>query len=231
MSVFPELESALDEAAERHYPRRRQRSWATWVAVPAGAVCAAALAVALLPGPDAGAPVAAPPPVTVSAETLALSRALVAAPTPDWRDLGDRIAHERLPAVAAEIAARVPYAPGAAESMDWPGTPKSRANMSSIGSSVAVQFLVEYRAACTWAAFWLWARQEGNPAASVGATAVLQDIPHWPALRGSLADPYERTVGWPLNAKAAKAGDVAPVRQYAQANCRSVPSPYTAAIR
>ncbi|MDA0179886.1 hypothetical protein OJ997_06235 [Solirubrobacter phytolaccae] len=233
MTLFPGLEAALDEAAVRRYPRRRPRSWARWVAAPALAVCAVALVVAVMPEerathPEAAAP---PPPVTVAPETLAQSRALVDAPTPDWRDVDDRLAHAELPGVAAEIAARVPYAPGARESMDWAGTPKSPTDMSSIGSRVAVQFLVEYRAACTWAAFWLWAQQEGNTAALAGATAVLQDIPHWPALRGSLEDPYERTVGWPLNAKAAAAGDVAPVRQYAVANCTAIPSPYTAAIR
>ena len=232
MSVFPELEAALGEAAERRYPRRRPRSWARWVAAPVAAVCAAALAVAVLGGRDPGMPAAtASAPVTVAPETLARSRALVAAPTPEWRGTGGRIAHAELPTVAAQIAARVPYPPGTGESMRWAGTPKRATDMGSISARVDVQFLVEYRAACTWAQFWLFAREAGNPSAVASATAVLQDIPHWPALRGSLADPYERTVGWPLNARASAAGDVAPVRRYAASNCREVPSPYSAAIR
>lgn len=233
MSLFPELESALEAAAERRYPRRRRRSWTRWVAVPALAVCVAALVVALVPTRGGPAPVEAPaaPPVTVSLETLVRSRALAAAPTPDWRAAGGLIAHGELEAVAAEIAARVPYPPGAHESMPWTGTPNSRTDMSSINSRAQVQSLVEYRAACTWAALWLWAQQEGQTAAQAGATAVLQDVPHWPTLRGSLADPYERTVGWSLNAKAAAAGEAAPLRQYAAANCTRVPSPYAAAIR
>lgn len=231
MSLFPQLESALDAAAQRRYPRRRQRSWARWVAAPAAAVCAAALAVAVAQHDEASAPAAAPPPLTVPAEALAQSQALVAAPTPEWRSNGTRIPHDQLPLVAAEIAARVPYPPGAGESMDWAGTPANAANMGSISARVDVQFLVEYRAACTWAQFWVFAQQTGNTPARTAATAVLQDIPHWPALRGSLRDPYERTVGWSLNARAAAAGDPAPLRQYAQGSCGRVPSPYAAAIR
>ena len=86
-------------------------------------------------------------------------------------------------------------------------------------------------AACTWAAFWLFALEHGHAPALASATAVLQDVPHWPSARGSLGDPYERTQGWNAVAPAAAARDAAPVRTYTRANCTGVPSPYDDVIR
>lgn len=232
MSVFPALESALDAAAHRRQVAPRARSWGRWVATPALAVCAAALLVALLPADTelaATAPPVTAPPVTVPAETLALSAALTAAPRPGMR--GELVQRPRLRATATEIAAHVPYPPGAAESMDWEATPPGPADMASINDRTTVQFLVEYRAACTWATFWLFALTAGNEPALAGATAVLQDIPHWPTQRGALADPYERTQGWNAVAPAAAARDAGPVRTYARANCAEVPSPFSDVIR
>lgn len=226
MSAFPALEAALDAAAHRHYRRHRLGAWARWVAAPALAVCAAALVIALLPEQPAAGPAGAPP-VTVPAVTLALSQALTLTPVTSQ---GDLVEHTRLRAAAAEIAARVPYPPGAGESMPWERTPADRTGMASVTQRAAIQSLVEYRAACTWLALWLFAYGEGNAPALASATAVLQDIPRWPTQRGSLADPYERTVGWSLVARAAAAGDPAPLRDYGR-NCTAVPSPYTAAIR
>lgn len=184
--------------------------------------------------PEIEVPAAARAPLAVPEETLARSKVLVAAASvlPSGRgDDREPVPHAQLPAVAAEIAIQVPYPPGAGESMDWAGVPADPQDMGTVAYRADVQFLVEYRAACTWLAFWLFAHQGREAVALASATAVLQDIPHWPSLRGALEDPYERTVGWPLMARAAAAGDVAPLRQYAAGNCRGVPSPYAAAIR
>lgn len=234
MSLLPDFDDALEHAAQRHYGRRRARSWGRWVAAPVAVVVGAALVVALLPRtPDVEVPAAAtaPPPLTVPLETLARSRALAGAPLPESGPGGERIPHAQLPAVAAEIAASVPYPPGAGESMDWAGLPVGPRDMASVNVRADVQRLVEYRAACVWATFWLYASERGELAALSGATAVLGDVPHWPTQRGALADPFERTVGWPAVATAAQRRDVAPVRAYAAPNCARVPSPYAAAIR
>jgi hypothetical protein len=182
----------------------------------------------------AGEPDAAGAPLVVPGETLARSKVLVAGAgvLPAGReDDRERVPHAELPAVAAEIATRVPYPPETFESMNWASLPADPLAGGSVNFRSDVQFLVEYRAACTWAAFWLFAHQAGAAAALESATAVLQDIPHWPTLRGALDEPYERTVGWPRLARASAAGEVTPVRQYASVNCASVSSPYTAAIR
>ena len=229
MSVFPGLEDALDAAAHRRFGRRRSRHWARWVAAPALAVCAAALVVAVLPGEEPGGRAAGiPRPVTVPAATLALSAALTAAPVPR---VGERVGHAELRAVATEIAARVPYPPGAGESMLWEGTPAGPTDMASINDRATVQFLVEYRAACTWATFWLFAFGEANAPALASATAVLQDVPHWPTQRATLEDKFERTAGWNAVAPAAAARDAGPVRAYATANCVEVPTPWNGVIR
>jgi hypothetical protein len=203
-----------------------------WVAAPVALVCAAALVIALLPREPTPAPAALP--LTVSEGTLGLSRALVTAPvvpSTGRREPPDPVPHAALSAVAAGIAAHVPYPPGAGESMDWARLPADPRNMGSVNFRSDVQFLVEYRAACTWAAFWLYALQAGNEPALVGATAVLGDVPYWPTQRSGLLDHYERTVGWPEVARSAGRRDPAYVREYARANCRAVPSPYSAAIR
>ena len=225
MSVFPALESALDAAAYRRVSR--PRSWGGWVAAPALAVCAAALLVALLPADIEQA--ASAPPVVVPAETLARSGALTTAPRPEPR--GAPVRHAQLRAVAGEIAARVPYPPGAGESMDWEATPPGPSDMASINDRATVQFLVEYRAACTWVTFWLFALASANEPALAGATAVLQDVPRWPTQRATLADPYERTAGWNAVAPAAAARDAGPVRVYARGNCAEVPTPWNDVIR
>ncbi|MBE2320279.1 hypothetical protein DVA67_030210 [Solirubrobacter sp. CPCC 204708] len=230
MSVFPELESALDAAAHRRYRGRRRRVWVRWAAAPALAAGAAALVVALVPEREATGP-AAPPPVTVPAAALARSDALVAAPAAPLNARTERLEHSELRAAAGEIAARVPYPPGAGESMDWEGTPPGPTDMASINDRGTVQFLVEFRAGCAWATFWLFALEQGNESALASATAVLQDVPHWPTLRASLQDPYERTQGWNAVAPAALARDAGPVRAYARANCAVVPTPWNDVIR
>ena len=230
MSVFPALESALDAAAHRRQVVPRSRSWGRWVAAPALAVCAAALVVALLPANTVEREVGAPePPVTVPAASLARSDALTRAP--DLAMPGEPVEHVQLRAVATEIAARVPHPPGAGESMNWEATPPGPADMATIGRREAVQMLVEYRAACTWATFWLFALASGNEAALASATAVLQDVPLWPSHRASRADAFERTQGWNAVAPAAAARDAGPVRRYARANCATVPSPWSDVIR
>jgi len=234
---------ALEAAAAHHHARRPwRRRELRRPALSALALGTAGFTLALVVAPapfgdHAPAPVAAAPapaPLVVPGETLARSKVLVAGAgvLPSGRD-DDRapVPHAQLSAVAAEIATRVPYPPATGESMSWASLPADPQSGGSVNFRSDVQSLVEYRAACTWAAFWLFAHQAGDAAALASATAVLQDVPHWPTLRGALDEPYERTVGWPRVARASAAGDVAPVRQYASVNCTAVPSPYTAAIR
>jgi len=115
--------------------------------------------------------------------------------------------------------------------MPWEGTPPGPADMASITDRTTVQFLVEYRAACTWATFWLFAFGEADAPALASATAVLQDIPHWPTQRAALVDKFERTAGWNAVAAAAAARDAGPVRRYAASNCAEVPTPWNGVIR
>jgi hypothetical protein len=60
---------------------------------------------------------------------------------------------------------------------------------------------------------------------------VLQDIPHWPTQRATLADPFERTAGWNAVAPAAAARDAGQVRAYASVNCAQVPTPVSDVVR
>jgi len=182
--------------------------------------------VALLPARE-GAPAGAPR-VTVPPETLARSTALTAAPkqVPSGQDDGRvRVPHTQLPAVAAEIAAGVPYPPGAGESMDWEALPANPRDMSSVNFRSDVQMLVEYRAACTWVAFWLHAFGTANAPALGAATTVLRDVPAWPTFRGQPADDMQ--VFWNGITAAASARDPGPLRRQIELNCRSVPTPWS----
>ena len=149
--------------------------------------------------------------MTVPAATLALSCRAHHGARAD-APARERVGHAELARGRHGDRARVPYPPGAAESMPWEGTPPGPTDMASISDRATVQFLVEYRAACTWATFWLFALGEANAPALASATAVLQDVPHWPTQRAALDDRFERTAGWNAVAPAAAARDAGPVR-------------------
>ncbi|MDA0166963.1 hypothetical protein OM076_42275 [Solirubrobacter ginsenosidimutans] len=180
MSTFPALEAALDEAAHRHYGRRRRPRWRAMV-LPAAAIGCVLGALVVLPSPTAG-PVeerpAAPP---VPETTLALSRALTQAPAiPEFTGREPVIAHADLPAVADGFEDQTPYPPLERDPFDWLSTAPGPTNMASVNFAKDVQGLVEFRAACIWLRYWL-AVPEGRQAAA----AVLADAPSWPSLRDS----------------------------------------------
>ena len=206
MSTFPQLEEALEAAAQRHYGRRRRRlSWRPFV--PAVAVAAAA-AAALLALPDNGTPPPAQerPAATVPALTLERSHALTQAPLPEQSQTP--VAHADLAAVAAEIRRSMPYPPGFEDQFDWAATPPGPYDMSSINYREEVHMLVEFRAACLWLQFWLVAAAPGRTAAA----AVLADVPDWP---------YQRRAGsrWGEIAAAAARGEAAALAEYERGQC------------
>jgi hypothetical protein len=213
MTTFPALEAALDEAAHRHYGRRRRRRLPRLrVLVPALAVACALVALATVPdrtvAPAQEGQVAGPP---VPAATLALSHALTQLPAPPKHQISDPVlAHADLPAVADALEQQTPYPPGQRDAFDWLSTAPGPTDMASINFATEVQGLVEYRAACIWLRFWLASASDG--AARQAAAQVLGDVPAWPTLRahpGNWAD---------VPAQAA-AGDVAALLAQNQAGC------------
>jgi hypothetical protein len=205
MSTFPELEAALEAAAYRHYGRRRRR-FAWRALVPAVAVAAAALALVF------ALPSRTPPPVQpaqVGEHTLALSHALATAPDPD-RDARTPVAHDALAAVAAELRRAIPYPPGVEDRFAWERTPPGPYDMASINYREEVQMLLEFRAGCLWARYWL----QAGPAGRAAAAQVLADVPRWP---------YRRDGGdgsqWPQLAQAAARDDAAAVEELQRGDC------------
>jgi hypothetical protein len=154
--------------------------------VPALA-CAAAAAVTLthLPG-HAARPAHVPP--AVPAKTLALSHALATAPDlPRFTGREPTLAHAALPFVADALENRTPYPPGRRDPFNWRSITPDATDMAAIAYARDVQGLVEHRAACIWLRYLLASEGPQREA----ATAVLSDVPHWPALRdgpGNWAD-------------------------------------------
>jgi hypothetical protein len=182
MSTLPALEAALDEAAHRHYGRRRHRFPWRPVLVSSLALACALAALVTLPGRSVGpeqGQVAAPP---VPAGTLTLSHALTQASALSQHQVSDPVlAHADLPAVADAFEEQTPYPPGQRDAFDWRSTAVGPTNMASINYATEVQGLVEYRAACIWLRFWL--ASDGDDAARRAAAEVLGDVPAWPSLR------------------------------------------------
>ena len=179
MTLLPALEAALDEAAHRHYGKRRGFSLRPLL-LPAAAIAACAAAIVLsLPGrADTPAP---EPEASVPAATLALSHALAQAPDiPDFRTSAPVIPYAALPAVADAFEDVTPYPPGRRDTFDWLSTAPGPHDMASINFAREVRSLVEWRAACIWLRYWL----DGDAAAREPATVVLGDVPSWPTLRG-----------------------------------------------
>jgi hypothetical protein len=209
VSTFPELEAALEAAAQRHYGRRRR--WPAWrVLAPAVAVAAAALAL-LVALPSRTSPPPAPP-AQVSEKALALSHALAQAPDPD-RDARTPVAHADLAAVAAELRRGIPYPPGVEDRFEWERTPPGPYDMASINYREEVQMLLEFRAGCLWARYWLQADAAGRAAAA----EVLADVPRWPYRRSSAAGSP-----WPEIAAAAARGDAAAVQELQRGDCEGI---------
>jgi hypothetical protein len=213
MTTFPALEAALDEAAHRHYGRRRV-GWRP-VLIPALALGCALAALMSLPGRTAGPaqePVGGPP---VPAATLALSYALTQAPAiPKFTGREPVIAHADLPAVADAFEDRTPYPPLRRDTFAWLSTAPGPTNMASINYAKDAQGLVEWRAACIWLRFWL-ARDgdgDGDRAARQSAARVLGDVPAWPSLRGHPGN-------WAGVPAETAAGDVAALNAQNRADC------------
>ncbi len=208
MSTFPQLEEALEAAAQRHYGRRRRRfAWRPFV--PTVAVAAAA-ATALLALPARSTPPAFDrPAATVPALTLARSHALTRAPSPSRPSGRTPVEHADLAAVAAELRRSIPYPPGLQDTFDWAATPPGPYDMSSINYREEVQMLVEFRAGCLWLQYWLAADAPGR----VAAATVLADFPDWP---------YQRTLGgsrWPQIPDAAARAAGAALAEYERGDC------------
>jgi hypothetical protein len=209
MTTFPALEAALDDAAHRHYGRRRRRFPWRPVLIPALVLGCALAALMTLPGPTAGPAqqeVATPP---VPPATLALSRALTQAPAlPKHRVSDPVLAHADLPTVADAFEERTPYPPGQRDKFDWLSTAAGPTDMASINFATEVQGLVEYRAACVWLRFWL----ASDGGARQAAAQVLGDVPAWPTLR-------DHPGNWADVPAQAAAGDVAALNAQNQAGC------------
>jgi hypothetical protein len=207
VTLFGELEAALDAAAHRHYERRWHVSWRPVAAV---AVLAGVAAPALLSPSEAtreAVPAQAP---GVPAVTIELSHALTLAPAtvPLRPEVDVPVPHAQLPAVAAEYERRTPYPPGRRDTFDWAGTPADPQDMSSINYRRDIQGLVEFRAGCLWMRYWL----TGSGVERAAATRVLADIPAWPSRRAQPGSARE------LAARAA-AGDIAAIAERVRTDC------------
>jgi hypothetical protein len=147
--------------------------------------------------------------VPVSQSALALSHALASAPDP-YRDARTPVAHDELAATAAELRRAIPYPPGVEDRFEWERTPPGPYDMASINYREEVQMLLEFRAGCLWARYWLQAGAAGRAAAA----QVLADVPRWP---------YRRDAGdgsqWPLLAQAAARDDAASVEELQRGDC------------
>jgi len=221
MSVFEGLEAALDEAAQRHYGRRRLRPHLPSALAGAVAVAAAVAAVVLTGASRPQSPPAVPAqelPLTVPAATLARSSALTtAAPQPQTL-----VEHGALNATAAALEAAVPYPPGASDDYDWAVTPDNPRDMASINFRDDLEGLIDFRAACLWTSFWLYAHGRGDAGALAGATTVLNDVSRWPAMRGA----GDGAAYWSTLARHAAAGEPGPLRAAVALNCDSVHVPW-----
>jgi hypothetical protein len=189
MTTLPALEAALDEAAHRHYGRRRFRVPWRPVLVPALALALACAPATLmtLPGRTAGPAQEQPVSPPVPEATLALSHALTRAPAiPKLNVREPVIPHAELPAVADHYEEQTPYPPAERDAFDWLSTAPGPTNMASVNFSQDVQDLVEWRAACIWLRYWV--ANEGDPEARQAAGQVLGDVPSWPTMRDAPAN-------------------------------------------
>ena len=150
----------------------------------------------------------------VGEETLERSRRLAVAPdlsaSAGGRD--DPIAHAQLPAVAGAAQAQVPYPPGMRDRFDWAATPADPRDMGSVTALRDVQLMLQYRARCLWARFWLRAHGAGSEGVTEAATTVLAQSARWPALRTD-----ERAAAL---TRAARSRTPQMLRAYASSSCR-----------
>lgn len=216
MSAFPALEEALDQAAHRHYGRKRRRlRWR--LAVPALATAAVAASIALIARPEPAAPpsVKPQPAARVTVATLDRSRAYARRPdTPKYDPAHQpRVAHAALPAVAARLRQPIPYPPGMSDDFDWAAVPSDPRDMSSIGNALEMQSLIEFRAGCLWLLYWLGTT---DPRERRAAASVLADVPHFPRLR--VTGPRM----WRRIAELAAAGDALELRAIQPGQCHGM---------
>lgn len=226
MSIFPQLEQAIADAARQRYGTTR-RTIALRTArrlMPAVAACAllVGLAAVVLSLDHAGTDLDVPAPTQemplVPDATLVASAALTRAPAvrPPGADgvRPEPIADRDLISVGQEIRAQVPFPPGASDSVDWL---KSGSDMAQIDYRADVQAVMEFRAGCQWLGFWLRAKDAGAHEAASRALTVLADIARWPTMRG--ARTRDATDRWAELAQLARGGDVAAVRADEARNC------------
>jgi hypothetical protein len=211
MIILPALEAALDEAAHRHYGRRRFHVPWRRVLVPALALGCALAALMTLTGRATGPAQEQPVGPPVPEATLAQSRALTQAPgIPKFTGREPVIAHADLPAVADAYEDATPYPPEGRDLFDWASTAAGPYDMSSISYAKDVQMLVEWRAACIWLRYWL--ASEGDAEARRAAALVLGDVPAWPTRRESPGN-------WADVPALVAAGDVAALDTQNRADC------------
>jgi hypothetical protein len=216
MSAFPALEEALDEAAHRHYGRKRRRlRWR--FAVPALATIAAAASVAVIALPEPASPPPAKPQPAARVTVATLDRSHAYARRPDTARYDPahqpRVAHADLPSLAERLRRPIPYPPGMVDDFDWAATPSDPRDMSSINNALEVQNLVEFRAGCLWLLYWLGTT---DPRERRAAASVLADVPQFPRLR--VTGPRM----WRRIAKLAAAGDALELRAIQPGQCHGM---------
>jgi len=216
MTVIPQLQQALTEAAAAPARRRRVVGHAARPVI-ALAVIAVLLTIVARPllEPDrqaSGLP-------AVPQKSVEKATALAALPDPiDESSPSNPV---ELTDFVQQLQAAVPYPPGRTDD-DLPqliarqatARPGSARNMSQISTKRDVRSQTEYRAACAWQQFWLAAHDDRN--AQHLATEVLQSVPRWPSFRP--ARPPENAL-----ATAARTGDTALIQAQVDANCGTRP--------
>ena len=210
MTVIPQLQQALVEAAAA--PHRRKR--ALWRA----ARPALALAVLVVASVVGLSTLRDPAPqraglTSVGAESVEKAAALAAAPKPTGESSPS--SPDALAGFARQLQTALPYPPGRSDDelaavvarqtgalrADVPG-------MSQVTAKRDVRSQAEFRAACTWQRFWLDAE---DLSARSAATEILQSVPRWPSMRSSAQAP--------AIAAAARMGDIALIQRQVELNC------------
>jgi hypothetical protein len=231
VSILPQYERALVEAAARRQvaaPRRRRVAWAgahrAVLAAAAAVACAVVLAGAALLGardpadrPAHSSALRAPGLVTLL-KSKALTREPEVLPAGRTRR-PTGLTPATFAASIDRLLATLPYPPGRADTRlrTVAHLPVTKTDMSGITALEDARMLAEFRAWCIWQVYWRDARATGAAAAQAAAAQVLGDAARWPTLRRTSAGGWARTV-----AADARAGDLAAVRANIGRDCANL---------
>jgi hypothetical protein len=123
------------------------------------------------------------------------------------------------PALALRLARGIPYPPGdrAANYLHFLIRPNTEMQAKGITGHFAGD------AQCAWYGYWLQARHDGNTAAATTALHQIAALPSWKAIT-DVDSGGPTYAAW---ARAAAAGDTAPIQQFVTVNCAGLPQAWS----